>query len=991
MQDLSDRQITVMDGVPKAIGTGIDQMKVISNQMPSPSSIAAKLLLFIILSIPLAHSPYAQETITDLVIYNSDNGLPRSSINDVTVDRAGYMWLATERGILRFDGRNFLDVPTGLPEFENRGTARLLREDDLIHIVYEDSGCLAMDPGRTRFRVLTRSPVADVVSLPGGNRVVLERNGVLVKYGRKGATASSRHYVEKPGLLAWHEGRLLASLPGNGMYVVDTSDLSLGRRLDALPNGYFEHFIPTPGGLRFITTTYVLNIRSDLSIDTTESSFGLERDKISFLNDVSEGHRFLIRDNRYLEEVRSGRSRRIDLPSLTNYELRKLLAVDSSNVLLCTNQGLIHVNLRPKAIDRIDDNTERGSEPIRIRRKILEGEKGTLYLTGHPYSYMWDGDGGLTRMTSEKLSVYDAVQVAGRFYLATEGRGILSIDPRSGRLRNHDIPPLETLGQYIALAYDNGRMLYIGSDDRIFRLDLGNDNPTIILLPRKTGRVRDIRLDTATGEFWIGTQTGLLCLDSLFRLKADLSKANGGLTGQIVHSILPRTGKGECWVSHEGGVDIVDMRTKLRLRSLPTAIFSDTRVVSMLEDRKGRVWMGTYSGIVGYDPETGSFYRLGRNNDLMNLEFNHKSALALSDGRLVFGGLNGYDIIDPERIGFKSRTDRGVITGLHRFVVSDTVFQNVESGQTVSFDTEKESLRVYISSSGMMDAFRHTYEYRIGEGRWIGIQGPSHIDVFRLDPGTYSLQVRGFDEYGNMVEFAPLSIEATLPFVKSRLFLALLSLTTLVVLTLFIATLLRTRRQERELKERISMDLHDEVGTTLTRALYVARLKEGAKDDNRLIAYLNESLFSLRAYINTMNTADFTFRQLTDEIRELSHSLVNMTGFEALVTDRSDGEYQVKGELYRDVKLCLYEIVNNALKYSQGTCIRVEVSADDGWMTLSVRDDGVLESPDSLGRKGNGMKNIRKRVAKHHGTVAFEVPGPGTGLMVRMRFPLKRN
>ena len=42
-----------------------------------------------------------------VVNYNSDNALPQNSIKGMTFDRNGFLWMATEMGLVRFDGRNF--------------------------------------------------------------------------------------------------------------------------------------------------------------------------------------------------------------------------------------------------------------------------------------------------------------------------------------------------------------------------------------------------------------------------------------------------------------------------------------------------------------------------------------------------------------------------------------------------------------------------------------------------------------------------------------------------------------------------------------------------------------------------------------------------------------------------------------------------------------------------------------------------------------------
>ncbi len=50
--------------------------------------------------------------------YSVDNGLPSSEIFHIIQDKKGYIWMATNMGVSRFDGRNFVnyDVQNGLPE-----------------------------------------------------------------------------------------------------------------------------------------------------------------------------------------------------------------------------------------------------------------------------------------------------------------------------------------------------------------------------------------------------------------------------------------------------------------------------------------------------------------------------------------------------------------------------------------------------------------------------------------------------------------------------------------------------------------------------------------------------------------------------------------------------------------------------------------------------------------------------------------------------------
>ena len=207
-------------------------------------------------------------------------------------------------------------------------------------------------------------------------------------------------------------------------------------------------------------------------------------------------------------------------------------------------------------------------------------------------------------------------------------------------------------------------------------------------------------------------------------------------------------------------------------------------------------------------------------------------------------------------------------------------------------------------------------------------------------------------------------------------------------MTLFILSTVSAQKREHQLKERIAMDLHDEVGTMLTRALYVARTDDQTATNSHLIQSLNESLFSLRAHINTMNHASFNFPALADDVKEMTQSLLGMTNCRGLVEEKSDDNYRIQGALCRDIRLCLYEIINNTLKHSGADTLRIYLTANRNVLTVFTRDNGRLHSIEDIGQNGNGMRNLGKRVSKHGGSLEFGIPKSGYGLTVRMRFDI---
>lgn len=90
--------------------------------------------------------------------YTTDNGLPQNSIKDIVKDRYGYLWLATEQGVVRYDGRNFLtyrELNTGNSHFMTFSGSR---EKDSLVIFNEYSQDAVLIRGRSPAK-LARHPV----------------------------------------------------------------------------------------------------------------------------------------------------------------------------------------------------------------------------------------------------------------------------------------------------------------------------------------------------------------------------------------------------------------------------------------------------------------------------------------------------------------------------------------------------------------------------------------------------------------------------------------------------------------------------------------------------------------------------------------------------------------------------------------------------------------------------------------------------------------
>lgn len=130
-------------------------------------------------------------------------------------------------------------------------------------------------------------------------------------------------------------------------------------------------------------------------------------------------------------------------------------------------------------------------------------------------------------------------------------------------------------------------------------------------------------LETGADRMWIGTEDGGLSyfnpVDKSFR-KYPFSAKQDSLSYHNIHALY-QDKAGNIWIGmYTGGINILNPRTgKIkRYKSDPTnlASLSDNSVYSIDEDRDGRVWVSTISGLNLYDQQNDRFIRIkGKNLD----------------------------------------------------------------------------------------------------------------------------------------------------------------------------------------------------------------------------------------------------------------------------------------------------------------------------------------------------------------------------------------
>ncbi|MCB1642613.1 MAG: PAS domain-containing protein, partial [Xanthomonadales bacterium] len=245
-------------------------------------------------------------------------------------------------------------------------------------------------------------------------------------------------------------------------------------------------------------------------------------------------------------------------------------------------------------------------------------------------------------------------QDSRHLYAAVAGRGLLRLDKSSGQAELLEDPPSLRFIQSLDLRQD---VLAIGTRDELLWWPTDADAPQAVRFSEGQSPTVSVVRFATDGQLWVG-----LSEDGLRRVQIDggrlqISKPPAALSSPQVRSLLIDR-RGRVWVGSESGLTRFDPLTgeSVQARHDPDSETSlpANRVPALLEDAEGLIWAGTWTGGLGiYRPDSEAVQLYRRFIDVPpSLPANPvRALLAEDDGRLWLGVLEGGGLVhfDPRQ------------------------------------------------------------------------------------------------------------------------------------------------------------------------------------------------------------------------------------------------------------------------------------------------------------------------------------------------------
>lgn len=413
-------------------------------------------------------------------------------------------------------------------------------------------------------------------------------------------------------------------------------------------------------------------------------------------------------------------------------------------------------------------------------------------------------------------------------------------------------------------------------------------------------------------------------------------------------------------------------------------------------------WCSSNKGIFRVNPFTRSIFPLNLEMGLLSLEFNTHAYALRTNGDMVFGSTNGMAIVQPSK-------------NLQTPPATHLLFNDMQAEGLLAsnyFDTTQAIYRIpyrHNSFSGILLALHYpalhsTLRYRLQgyDKHWVEVPNHTEIRYAKLPIGEYALQVWDEQQWRTLAR-----IEIVAPwYLTIWAFLAYIFLLLYVVYALIQAYLrkkLNEKKQEQirqdllmQERDRISADLHDDIGSTLSSiSIYSELIGRYANEKPDMVSTLSDKIASQSKELIS-RTEDIIWslkigRQQHDPIqkrlKEYAVDLLQPVEMECRLEIQEEVNTLLQQPVQRRALLMLLkEAMNNARKYSQGTSMTIQLSTTSSHVLLQVTDNGRGFDA-SKTAYGDGIENMKARCQALKGSFTLTT-APGEGVRIQCLFPI---
>jgi signal transduction histidine kinase/ligand-binding sensor domain-containing protein len=986
------------------------------------------------------------ETAATLRLWHGPDGLPSDSVTAILQTRDGFLWVGTSAGLVRFDGITFsriklFDAATNSPVWI---TALCEDSAGALWIGSQQDGLFELTHGNIR-----RYVMADGLLDNGVTSLAADRQGrvwVGTQAGLNLWTGENfKSFTKSDGLADVFVSGVNVARSGtvwittrSGMYRFVEGHIlpyefqtdSQGRSPDYL--GVYED---RRGNLWAFGDTYLINLAEGKRFNYFRSSESASI-RIWSLCEGRDGRLWIGTSGRGLFCFEGNSFQPVILgENHWSYDVRAICEDREGDLWLGTAGGGL-VQLRPQSMQVVQAGQ---GLPAGLPTALAMDAHGRIYAGIRRAGLFAGESGGFQRVGGSGLAFEDFITSVwagsdGAVWAGTAGNGLYG--RRDGREIHLTTADGLADNAVLAVCGDRQGSVWAGAGPgTIYRIGTNGLECFGIRqgLPESSVTVM---IPAAAGGLWLGMQDG-----QIFREKKGAFAGIETPLDWSHHPVLALQ-EGEAdrlWIGTSGGGLSCLVKGALVNWNTSNGLPSDV-VAGVAEDDAKNLWLVTGTGI----------YRVNR-ADLQEALYHPGVALPctlMSDARVtaeLAAAAGGTRVLLAPNGVLWLATSAGVLNvDTRQSEVAPPAFPVYIESAAVNGEPpvsllrgplwsppngpgplfvppqEVRSLVIHFTALSLTAPedmqFRHKLEG--SDPDWVNDAGARSVRYGRLPSGQYRFRVAarqaagGWEEAGESFAFVvptPLWRQTWALLLYGFAAVALVTGIVRIVshrrLRFTLARLEQQQSLERE-RMRIARDMHDEMGSKLTKISFLSEHAQVDAQSGPLAGKIESIAQTSRDLLKTMdeivwvvNPRNDTLENLTNYLSHYAVEYFQNTSIECeLRLPPEIPHYPLSSEMRHNLFLTFEEALNNVLKHSEATSVQVEMTVKGWEFELKIMDNGkgfaaaplaAPPVPPTGGRAGNGLKNMRQRLESFGGQCLI-TSQPGAGTIVTLRIRLSR-
>jgi ligand-binding sensor domain-containing protein/signal transduction histidine kinase len=640
----------------------------------------------------------------------------------ITEDREGTLWIGTDDGGLN----RFNPETESFTHYTHDPDDPKSISDDSARVIYEDSRgnlWIGTRDGLNRFNRQSQTfyhhnnAPDDPFSLSGENIsailedkqgtiwIATEGSGLYYFQESRNSLSQLQNNPLNPNSLSHDRVRALYEDQAGNLWVGTQNGLD---QLD--PNGYsFIHFLHDPGDPYSLSSNSIWSIYEDRTGGLWFGTYGGGVSKYTH-----SGNKFTLYQNRATD------------PNSLSDNMVWSIAKDQLGALWIGtfNGGLNRLDPSRNVFshyrhDPVDPHSL-SSDDVRA---ILQDSSGTLWI---------GTSGGLDRFDAQAGNFIHYRHDPENPNSLSENRVLVLLEDRSGYLwigtRSAGLNRLDpNSGEFTRFQHNEDDETSL-SDNRIWSL-----------------------YEDRTGAIWVGTLGGLNLWEEstqkFIRYNHDPENPQS-LSNDAIFSIYEDE-TGAIWIGTWGdGLERFNRDTQTFTHYTEKQGLPNNVIYGIEPDNEGNLWMSTNMGLSRFDPRTETFKNYDVRDGLQNNEFNVGAHFRASDGKLYFGGIQGFNSFYPDQVMDNPNIPPVVITTFATF--NQTVQTDLPDGEEIHLSYKDNYISFEFAALDYSAPEKNLYAYKLeGFDRdWIEAGTRRYASYTNLKGGDYIFRVIGSNNDG---------------------------------------------------------------------------------------------------------------------------------------------------------------------------------------------------------------------------------------------------